>query len=149
MSASGAAKAKGRSTQGRAHVPRTARARSRVTNGATTFIEKIDQRSAPARRFVDVLQAFISDLGGRDDMSEAQYQVAKRCAALTVKCEMDEALMVAGEPVNMDAFGRNVSRLGRELQRLGFKGLRRRPKDVTPSVRQYAARAREQQEAQQ
>ena len=38
--------------------------------------------------------------------------------------------------------------LGRELQRLGFKGLRRKPRDITPSVRAYAARARE-QEAQQ
>src|SRR5437660_516516 len=123
MSASGAAKAQGRSTQGRAQIPRTARARSRVTNGASTFIEKIDQRSAPARRFVDVLHAFMSDLGGRDDMSEAQYQIARRCAALTVRCEIDETLMVAGEAINMDAFGRNVSRLGRELQRLGFKGL--------------------------
>ncbi len=81
-------------------------------------------------------------------MSEAQYQVARRCAALAVRCELDETLMAAGKPVNIDAYGRAASRLGRELQRLGFKGLRRKPKDVTPTVRAYAARARE-QEAQQ
>lgn len=90
-----------------------------------------------------MLQQLCQDLGGRDDISEAQYQVARRCAALAVRCEMDEAHMAAGEPVNMDAYGRAASRLGRELQRLGFKGLRRRPKDVTPTVRAYA---RQQQE---
>jgi hypothetical protein len=123
--------------------PKAPTARSRVSNGKATFLKRIAGggqlgNTVEARRFVDVLQTLVADLGGRDDMSEAQYQVARRCAALAVRCELDEALMVAGQPVNMDAFGRNASRLGRELQRLGFKGLRRRPKDVTPSVRAYA-----------
>jgi len=93
------------------------------------------------------LQTLVADLGGISEISHAQYQIARRCALLAVKCEQDESMAAKGEPIDLDLYGRNASRLGRELQRLGFKGLRRRPKDVTPTVRQYAARAREQQEA--
>jgi hypothetical protein len=120
-------------TAGRAHKARTPTARSRVTNGATAFLQRLDQRSVPARRFVDVLQILCTDLGGRDDMSEAQYQVARRCAALAVRCELDEALMASDKPGDFKIYGMNASRLGRELQRLGFKGLRRQPRTSRPT----------------
>ena len=39
--------------------------RSRVTNGKALFLERVDGRSLTARRYRDLYQAFIADLGGR------------------------------------------------------------------------------------
>jgi hypothetical protein len=102
--------------------------RSRVGNGAALFLEGTDGRSAAARRFRDVLAEIASDLGGIENLSEAQRQLARRCALLSVECEKMEARAVAGEPIDLDLFGQLVDRLGRALQRIG---LRRVPRDVT------------------
>ena len=47
------------------------------------------------------------------------------------------------DATTLDSYGRNASRLGRELQRLGLKRVAR---DITPTVKAYAARSREQRE---
>jgi len=65
------------------------RARSRVTNGATSFLKRLTKgRTVEARRFEDLLHMLVVDLGGADEISAAQEQVARRCAMLAVKCEM-------------------------------------------------------------
>ena len=63
---------------------RPANTRSRITNGSSLFIvdvngEPIDGRTTLARRFRDVLDAILSDLGGRDAISEGKYQLAAVC----------------------------------------------------------------------
>ncbi len=45
--------------------------RSRVTNGKALFLERVDGRSLTARRYRDLYQAFIADLGGMATVSEA------------------------------------------------------------------------------
>ena len=57
--------------------------RSRVTNGRSLFVatvdgRPIDGRTVQARRFRDVLEAILGDLGGRDSISEGEYQLARR-----------------------------------------------------------------------
>jgi hypothetical protein len=105
---------------------RTPAARSRVTNGKDLFLSNVDQRSAIYRRFRDVLYQI---LGGSEHLSEAQRQLARRCALLSAECEKLEADSVAGKPIDLGLYGVLTDRLGRAFQRLGLK---RVLKDVTP-----------------
>ena len=113
-----------------------ASARSRISNGSA-ILDGIDGRSREARRFRDVLGEIVSDLGGADHLSEGQRQLARRCAMLAVECEKIEALGVAGEAIDLDCYGQLTDRLGRAFQRLGLK---RVPRDVTPTLAKYLQR---------
>ncbi len=116
-------------------------ARSRVGNGATLWLDEkaVDARSKAARRFRDILGEIVSDLGGHDRLSEGQRQIARRCAMLSVQCELLESQAVAGEEFDIETYGILTDRLGRAFQRLG---LRRVPKDATVSLADVLARHR-------
>lgn len=76
--------------------------RSRVTNGKNLFI--VGKGTSPfARRFADILAEIISDLGGADQLSEAQRQLARRAASLSLACERLEAVLCGGVPSEADA----------------------------------------------
>ena len=107
---------------------RSAVVRSKVTNDST-LLAGVDGRSAIARRYRDVVDAIISDLGGDDVISEGQRQLARRAAALSVQCEQIEAIMANGGPIDANDYVRLVNALNRTF---GSIGLRRRMKDVTP-----------------
>ena len=40
------------------------------------------------------------DLGGRENLTEAQQQLIRRCAMLSAQCELMEAEAVQGKPLN-------------------------------------------------
>jgi hypothetical protein len=90
--------------------------------------------SKVSRRFRDVLASIAADLGGVDRLSEGQKQIARRCAMLSVECEIMESAAVAGQPFDLDAYGQLTDRLGRAFQRLGLK---RVIHDVTPDLGAY------------
>ena len=69
--------------------------RSRVTNGKNLFVVG-KATSAAARRFADILGAVVSDLGGADQLSEGQRQLARRAASLSLACERLEAVICGG-----------------------------------------------------
>ena len=69
--------------------------RSRVTNGQSLFV--VGKATSPfARRFADILAEIVSDLGGADQLSEAQRQLARRAASLSLACERIEAVVCDG-----------------------------------------------------
>ena len=103
------------------------------TNGRRLFIDG-DARLKVSRPFRDVLASIATDLGGVDRLSEGQKQIARRCAMLSVRCEIMESAAVAGQPFDLDAYGQLTDRLGRAFQRLG---LRRVMHDVTPDLGTY------------
>jgi hypothetical protein len=109
--------------------------RSRVTNGKTLFVEA-DNRGPWARRFRDVIAEITSDLGGADALSEAQRQLVRRAATISIACERMEGEAALGVDINLELYGRLTDRLGRALQRLG---LERRARDVTPTLEQVIA----------
>ena len=111
-------------------------ATSRVTNGSKLFLPGVDHRGAIARRARDIFDAICLDLGGHDQLSEAQTQLVRRAAMISIECEQMESRSAAGEGIDLDLFGKLADRLGRTLQRLGIK---RVPRDVTPSVADYVA----------
>ena len=107
--------------------------RSRVTNGKQLFLDG-EVRSRASRRFRDLLAGIASDLGGVNELSVGQMQLARRCALLSVQCEIMEAAAVDGKDFDLDQYGQLTDRLGRAFQRLG---LRRQPRDITPALEAY------------
>jgi hypothetical protein len=97
------------------------KAKSRVTNGSTLFVES-DRRGPWSRRFRDILNQIIDDVRPADgDLSEAQRQLARRCATIAIECEKMEGKAAAGEDIDLMAYGTLTDRLGRCFQRLGIK----------------------------
>jgi hypothetical protein len=110
--------------------------RSALTNGNRLFVLEgnADGRSATYRRFKDVLEQILADLGGSDILSEGQRQLCRRAATLSIMAESMESDAVGNKPFDVDLYGQLTDRLGRCLQRLG---LERKPRDVTPSLQSY------------
>jgi hypothetical protein len=96
----------------------------------------LDGRSASARRFRDLANAFVADMGGLDRCSEIRLGLLRRLAAVTVQAELLEARMVNGEAVDIATLCTLASTTVRLSQRLG---LERRARNVTPSLREYLA----------
>ena len=74
------------------------------------------------------------DLGGRENLTEAQQQLIRRCAKISAQCELMEQETVGGKPLNAIAYGTLTGHLTRTLNALGLK---REPIDVTPSLHEY------------
>jgi hypothetical protein len=89
--------------------------------------------SVSAKRFRTVA-AIAFDLGGRENLTEAQQQLIRRCAMLSAQCELMEAETVQGKPLNAIAYGTLTGHLTRTLNALGLK---REPIDVTPVLNEY------------
>jgi hypothetical protein len=90
--------------------------------------------SVSAQRFRTVASRMAFDLGGRENLTEAQQQLIRRCAMLSAQCELLESQAVEGQPLDGDAYGRLTGHLVRALSVLGIK---REMVDVTPALSQY------------
>src|SRR5262245_21371287 len=101
--------------------PKSKLARSKVSNGTRMFLRVPgDNRASEARRFRDIFDQLCVDTWGWDTMSEAQIQLARRCALISIKCEQLEAeSMVNDGRIDLELYGKLTDRLGRCLQRLG------------------------------
>ena len=76
----------------------------------------------------------VDDLGGVETLSAGQQQLIKRCAMISVACELMENEAISGQPLNAIAYGTLTGHLTRTLNALGLK---REPIDVTPALHQY------------
>ena len=65
--------------------------RSRITNGSA-LLPGIDGRSAWVRRAKDLLTLHISDLGGEDNVSEAERALLRRAVTLIIELERREVM---------------------------------------------------------
>jgi hypothetical protein len=111
---------------------RTATARSKMTNGTRGMVlPGIDQRSAVARRFRDVMCAVVADSGGIERLSEARIQLIRRFSALVVQAETMEGAFAEGSAFDFEAHARISSTLVRLATRIGLK---RVLKDAVPSL---------------
>jgi hypothetical protein len=112
------------------------RNRSRLTNGA---VVDGDGRSAWGRRMRDLIGLHLSDLGGADNVSEAEKSIVRRVATLTVELErMEAGFAEAGEatPEQLDLYQRVSNSMRRMLETIG---LERRAKPVE-SLQEYLAK---------
>jgi len=116
-----------------ANTAQTPTNRSRVSNNARV-LEGVDGRSTWARRYRDLLDAHVHDLGGPDNVSEAERSIIRRAAALTVELERMEAKFAqSGErgpkADAIDLYQRTANSLRRLLESVGIK---RRAKAIGP-----------------
>jgi hypothetical protein len=111
--------------------PHLARARSAVTRGKRLHVVAPGD-TAWSRRFADVLAQIIADIGGPDGLSEAQRQLARRCATISIACERMEGEATSGQAINVEVYGTLVDRLGRAFGRIGIK---RQARDIGPAIR--------------
>jgi hypothetical protein len=90
------------------------------------------------RRFRDVFAIHIADLGGEDAISEAEKSIVRRAATLTVLLERMELTFALEEgdssAFKIDQYQRVAGSLRRLLESVGLK---RRQRDVTPSLSDY------------
>ena len=109
--------------------------RSRITNGSA-LLPGIDGRSAWVRRAKDLLTLHISDLGGEDNVSEAERALLRRAVTLIIELERREVMFAqAGAAADnaLAIYQTTVNTLRRTLEALG---LQRRPRDVGPTLGQ-------------
>jgi hypothetical protein len=108
---------------------RAKRPRSAVTSGRQLFVDG-DANSAWSRRFHDLVVGHVADLGGADLLSEAQFSLIRRAAAIECELERLDARLSLSDPVDMDSYARVAGHLRRIFETLGLKRLAR---DVTLS----------------
>lgn len=120
---------------------RVKRPLSRVTGdaarGLAGWLDGNDKRGPVARRFRDLVAEVTSDLGGAGELSEAQRQIIRRIASMSVWCESVEAKMADGEEIDIDKFQRTSNSLRRLCETIG---LRRVAKEAVPTLRAYLSR---------
>jgi hypothetical protein len=87
--------------------------RSAVTNGNRLFAAGGDGRSAWVRRWRDLTELHVADLGDPAELSEGQKSLCRRAATLEVNLEQLEASMSQGDEVDIDRFGRLAGHLRR------------------------------------
>ena len=104
-----------------------AKGRTKVANGESLFLERVDGRTTLGRRFKELYLQIIADLGGDDNTSEGQRQLARRAAMLSMRCEAMEADFAAGGSGDLQDYLKATNMLSRLL---GTLGLRRRAKSV-------------------
>ena len=133
MTAKRASKTKKSSADRTKFGPAKDRQRSRITNGSA-LLPGIDGRSAWVRRAKDLLALHISDLGGEDNVSEAERALLRRAVTLIIELERREVLFAQAGAADDDAlaiYQTTVNTLRRTLEALG---LQRRPRNVGPTL---------------
>jgi hypothetical protein len=92
------------------------------------------------RRWTDVNLLLLNEQGGRDVCSEAEMAIIRRSATLIVALERLETKFAeqeeGGTANQLDQYQRLSNTLRRLLESVGLK---RRSKDVTPSLQDYLA----------
>jgi len=99
---------------------RMKRPRSAVTSGRELFIDG-DPNSAWSRRFHDLVVGHVADLGGADLLSEAQFSLIRRAAAIECELERLDAMLSRGEAADLDEYGRASSHLRRLFETIGLE----------------------------
>jgi hypothetical protein len=96
--------------------------RSATTNGNRPFVLGGDGRGAWVRRWKDLIELHVSDLGGPDACSEAQLSLCRRISTTTVELERLEARMSQGDDgVDLTIYNQMSGNLRRMLESVGLE----------------------------
>jgi hypothetical protein len=105
--------------------------RARVSNG-TVLLAVGDNRSVWCRRVKDLIAAHIADLGGPEQVSEAERSIVRRISTLTCELEALEVVFAANGQASerqLDLYSRVSSTVRRLLEAIGIKT--RKPKQLS------------------
>lgn len=98
-----------------ANASRAPTQRSAVTNGSRILVG-VDGCSALARRYRDLVEGLVAELGG--DLGEAERLQVRNAATLQMHAEELTARLVRGEPVDAEAITRATNGATRALAAL-------------------------------
>ncbi len=114
--------------------PTIASFRSAISNGSA-LLHDLDHRSAWARRLRDLIDDAVADLGGESMISSAEMILIRRASMLCLQAELMEQRWSdnggEADAKQIETYQRTTNTLRRTLESLGLK---RRPRDVTPSL---------------
>ena len=85
----------------------------------------------------DIAAAMTADLGGEQELTEAQRQLIQRAATLGALIEDFEARFLAGE--QLDGLPKYLSAITTQRHVLSLLGLERRAHDATPDIQKFLA----------
>jgi hypothetical protein len=112
-------------------------ARTPIANGRKLIMA--DARSLWAKRYQEICAAHCADLGGFENLSQAELAILKRAATIEVELEAQETRLANGECKGFDlaTFAQVSNGLRRLLETVG---IRRVARDVTPNLADLVAR---------
>jgi hypothetical protein len=97
---------------------------------------RLDKRSAAYLETKKLIAAIEADLGGAEALSAIERQLIQHASIIGAMCADHEIRYLRGETVDTSEYGYLV---GTQHRLFSLLGLRRRPKDVTPSLEQVLA----------
>ena len=104
--------------------------RSSVTNGNRIVVDGVDRRTARGRRWTDLYNSIIGDLGGESETTEGQRQLAKAAATLFIANEDMVANVSSGVGMDFDVLLRSINTLRRVLKELGLQLRAKEDKEI-------------------
>jgi hypothetical protein len=111
--------------------------KSKTANGSTQLFAGAMSRSVWARKCRETLAELVTDLGGPENLSAAERNLLRRASVLTTELtRIEEALANSPDilPELILLYAKASGNLRRLLEAVG---LRRRPRDITPSLHDY------------
>lgn len=130
-------------SKGRSRVS-NARAKGKVV-AAMLFAADIDGRSIWGRRYRNLVDSIVSDMGGLHTLSELKLGLIRRVAALMIECEKLELPLARGEIADVDLLARLSSHMRRISETIG---LERVTKTIEPTLAEIIREAQEAEAAQ-
>jgi hypothetical protein len=118
----------------RSIAPRSGADRSQIAAGSTRGL-KADGRSAGARRYRSLVNAYTAEIGGI--LTESESGLVRQAAALALRCEQLQAAIVRGEDVDDDLLVRISGTAKRLLGAIAVKSDGRKP--AGPTLQDYLA----------
>ena len=102
------------------------------TSQSAPFVGRLDRRTSRAKRYEEALQGYVSDRGGPERLSHAEYALCTQAAGLETLCREFVTVHLAGREVDTELWLQAVGHFGRLVSKLGLQRIGR---DVTPSLR--------------
>lgn len=98
--------------------------------GSKRFLQNVDMRSLRARQLKANYDLIVQDLGGIDNITLAQSEIARKCATMAVLAQEMEAAMVMNDKVNFD-FDQYIIVARAQASLFRTLGIDRKQRDVT------------------
>jgi hypothetical protein len=97
--------------------------------------DRLDRRYKASRKFEAVAAGIASDLGGADMLSTVERNLIEAFAGISVHVADLNARMLLGQKIDLAEHSQVVSTMVRVASRIG---VRRIPRDVTPTINDIA-----------
>jgi hypothetical protein len=92
-----------------------------------------DGRTLRARRFRDIANNLVDEIGGPAALTEADRILVRQAAGLSLRAEELQAALVAGETVSSDELVRLTGTARRLLETIRSKADQRKPEKTKPA----------------